>query len=171
MQRMPKTESATPSLADPPAQRQEMAPLDAFLPRMPARVREMVAYLLASALAFAVDFGLLALLVGGAGLHYLLATTLSFLLGGLVLYVLCVRFVFRIRRMPGSRLELPVFVALGIAGLIVQALLMSAGVELLGIHYLAAKFLAAGGSLLCNFLLRRALLFSHARRADSGSDA
>lgn len=138
------------------------------LRHLSAHAREIMGYAVASAAAFAVDVSLLTVLVSRFGLHYLLATSLSFVFGGFVLYLLCIRFVFRVRRIGGSHFELPAFVALGIAGLAVQACLMYTTVELLGVHYLAAKVVAAGGSFAANFLLRRTLLFSDATAQGTG---
>jgi putative flippase GtrA len=123
-------------------------------------VRELVGYGLATVVAFALDIGLLTLLVSRAGMHYVIAASLSFIAGGVLLYVLCVRFVFRARRVANRTLELSYFVALGVAGLVVQTVVMVVAVDLLGAHYLLAKLSAACCTFIANFLLRRTLLFS-----------
>lgn len=134
---------------------------------LPPLMRELLAYGLSSAAAFATDIGLLAVLVRYAGLHYLAAATISFVSGALVLYLLAITVVFRFRRIDNRTLELTYFVALGGAGLAVNVAVMAAVVELAHLHFLAAKVIAAGCTFLVNFLLRRQLLFVPA--APSGS--
>jgi len=129
-------------------------------------VREVGAYGAASAIAFAVDFGLLALLVKRAGLGYLPAAALSFVGGALVLYALAVSVVFRFRRIENRVFELSYFIVIGVAGLLVNMLVMAAVVELVHLHFLVAKVLAAGCTFGANFLLRRKLLFSPAPQTE-----
>src|SRR5688572_21787437 len=52
---------------------------------------EAFKYGLGSVGAFAADVGLLTLLVSGLGVHYVLAAAISFVVGGVVLYLLSVR--------------------------------------------------------------------------------
>lgn len=122
--------------------------------------RELFLYGLASGVAFAVDVALLAGLVELAGIAYLPAAVLAFVAGGLVAYALCVRFIFRFHRVEDRRIEVVAFVALGLVGLLVNSGGIVIGVELIGLHYLVAKFVAAGASFLVNYLLRRLALFT-----------
>jgi putative flippase GtrA len=128
--------------------------------RLRASIVEFGAYGIATGVAFAVDIGLLTLLVSTVGLHYVLAATLSFVTGGVVLYLLSVRYVFRFRRLTNPMLELTWFIGLGVAGLAVQTAVMIAAVEGLHVHYLVGKIGAACCTFIANFLLRRTLLFS-----------
>jgi putative flippase GtrA len=121
---------------------------------------EAFKYGLGSVGAFAADVGLLTLLVSGLGVHYVLAAAISFVVGGVVLYLLSVRFVFRYRRITDARVEMSFFVALGAVGLVVQTVVMAAAVRELHAHYLVAKLMSAGCTFLVNFGLRRSLLFS-----------
>jgi len=126
---------------------------------MRALIVEFSGYGAASAAAFVLDVALLALLVDALGWHYLAAAAISFITGGLFLYLVSVRFIFRHRRIGNRALELSYFVALGSIGLIVNMIIMYALVEGLAIHFLGAKLVAAGCTLVTNFLLRRQLLF------------
>jgi putative flippase GtrA len=128
--------------------------------RIPSLLRELPAYVGASAVAFAVDFAILAALVNLAGLRVLLAAAISFVAGGVVLYFLSVRFVFRFRRLSNGAVELPLFVVLGLAGLAVNLAVMHVVSELAHIHFLVAKMGAAVCTFGINFALRRALLFT-----------
>jgi putative flippase GtrA len=125
--------------------------------------RELIGYGLVSACAFAVDAGLLWLLVRHAGMHYLFAATLTFVAGGVVAYLLSVRFVFSERRLRTRSVEGTAFVALGLAGLAVNTVVMGIAVGTAGAPLLTAKMASACLTFGVNFLLRRQLLFT--RRA------
>jgi putative flippase GtrA len=90
----------------------------------------------------------------------LTAATTSFAAGGAFLYFVSVNFVFGFRRISNRAIELPLFLALGVAGLIVNTTVMFVAVEKVHLHYLVAKVAAAGCTFTVNFLLRRNLLFS-----------
>lgn len=131
--------------------------------------REILLYAIASAVAFGVDLSILVGLVELGGLAYLPAAVIAFVTGGLVAYALCVRFIFRYRRVEDRRVEATSFVALGLAGLVVNAGGMVLGVEWLGLHYLLAKIGAAGMSFVVNYALRRLMLFTPRSSHQSGA--
>lgn len=125
---------------------------------------ELLKYTAASGAALAVDVGLLALLVSQVGLPYLIASAISFIVGGVFLYLVCVTLVFRYRRVPNPTFELPLFIGLGLVGLTVNCLVMYVAVSQLQIDYLAAKGVAAGVTFGVNFGLRRLVMFSRTPR-------
>ena len=133
------------------------APLRQAMPRIH---RELIGYTLASACALVADVGLLATLVQLAGMHYLLAASISFCVGTLVSYLLCTRFVFAYRRVQVRELEFAMFLAIGAIGLAVNASAMFVSVQFLGLHYLLAKLSAAGVTFFTNYIARRLLLFT-----------
>jgi putative flippase GtrA len=118
-------------------------------------------YGMASAVAFGVDLIILIALVELGGWPYMPAVVLGFVVGGLVAYGLCVRFIFHYRRVEDRRVEATAFVVLGVAGLAVNAGGIFVGVEVFGLHYLVSKFGAAGASFIVNYALRRFSLFTH----------
>lgn len=124
--------------------------------------RQFVLYGLVSGVALFVDAGLLKLLSSLLGWHYLLAASISFLAGAVVAYALSVRYVFPSGRLAGTLYELPVFVALGVIGLLINAAVIKLGVEAFKWSPLQAKIPAAGCTFVANFLCRRAILFSRA---------
>jgi putative flippase GtrA len=124
------------------------------------RIREVGFYGAASACALAVDVGMLQLLSAVLGIHYLAASAISFVAGGVVLYFLSVKFVFTSRRVDSRTLELSFFLALGLIGLVVNAAVIYVAVGPLHAPLLAGKFAAAGFTFSTNFVLRRYLLFS-----------
>jgi len=121
---------------------------------------EFFKYAAASGAALMVDVAVLTFLVSGAGWSYLLAATVSFVAGGVFLYVLSIKLVFRFRRLPNPALELPLFVALGLAGLAVNCLVMFIAVGSCGLNYLAGKAVASSCTFGINYWLRRNAMFS-----------
>jgi len=121
---------------------------------------ELLLYGAASAAALLVDAGLLTALVERAGWQYLTAAVVSFAAGGVFLYFVSVTWVFRFRRIGNPALELPLFVGLGLAGLVVNIAVMFVAVETAHVHFLVAKAAAAACTFTTNFLLRRNLMFS-----------
>lgn len=124
---------------------------------------QFVRYVMVGALAFGIDFGALYLLAAHAGLHYLAAASLAYLLGTLCHYLLAIRWVFDFRRLPDWRHEFALYALVGVAGLGLNALAIGLMVERAGLSYLTAKPLAGALIVFFNFGVRRMLLFtSHA---------
>ena len=121
---------------------------------------ELGGYVGASAIALGLDIGLLALLVSGLGIPYLVAAATSFLAGTLFVYWASVRHVFGYRRLESASNEFAIFLTIGLVGLSVNLVAMYAAVSKVGLHYLLAKLLAAGFTFLANFAMRRWLLFT-----------
>jgi putative flippase GtrA len=126
---------------------------------MKSLFREALGYTIASAIALAVDFAVLWLLVQHLNWGYLPAATTSFLFGAVVAYTLSVRLAFKEHRLKDVRAEFAGFVALGVVGLSLNAAIMFVAVQYLGLNYLVAKCIAAGVTFVCNFVSRRQLLF------------
>ncbi len=122
--------------------------------------REFLGALPVSALALALDVGVLYALASGLHWHYQVAAAMGFVAGLALNYALSVRFVFRHRRVAARTREFAFFAAIGLGGLFINAALLALTVEALGQHYLTGKAVAAGGTFLFNFSLRRWLLFT-----------
>lgn len=128
-------------------------------------IQDLFGYGLVSALALAVDVGLLWTLNQKAGLHYLLAASISFTLGAVVAWWLSSRFVFNQHQLANRSAEFLAFLALGLVGLCLNAAVLAFAVQWLKWPLLAGKCLAVGGTFICNFTLRRQLLFTAASGA------
>ena len=135
------------------------------------RVLELVTYVGASAIAFAADVGVLTLLVAKAGMAPVAAASISFIVGGALLYALSVAFVFRQRRYRNVSVEASCFVALGLVGFAINAGVMYLMVASFNVHFLLAKIAAAGCTFGANYLLRRTLLFTAARESTASPEA
>ena len=125
-----------------------------------AWAREGARYVAASAAALALDFGVYSGLIRLAGVPYLVAGAIGFLLGLVVVYLLSTRWVFAHRRVDDRRAEFMVFAGLGLAGLALNQAILYAAVEWLRLGFEAAKVLAAGIGFCFNFGSRKLLLFT-----------
>lgn len=121
---------------------------------------EVCGYGLVSVVALAVDMSVLYACVTWVGWHYLPASALAFSAGATVAYLMSVRFVFRFRKLRQPSLEFASFVALGLAGLLVNAVTLFVAISAVGLGLITAKLLAAGCTFAANFSLRRQFLFS-----------
>ncbi len=126
-------------------------------------LRELFAYGVSAVGALGVDMGVLLLLADVAHWPYLVAATASFVAGGVFLYFASVTVVFRVRRITNPALELTAFLALGVAGLVVNLVVIALAVELAHASYVVAKGASAVCTFGANFLLRRNMMFSQPR--------
>ena len=121
-------------------------------------LQQFVRYLFVGGGAFLVDFGTMALLHHGVGLHYLTAAGCGFLLGLLVNYTISIVWVFTQRRQD-PKLEFVVFATVGLVGLgLNQGIIWLLTEHVLAIPLLS-KVVAAGTVLCWNFSARKILLF------------
>lgn len=144
-----------------PAPAAAVAPgLRALSARLKLMGFDLIRYGLASALALAVDYGLLIFLSKGLGVAYLTASAVSFLCGMGVAYGLSVTVVFKDRRNVRPSLEAASFAAIGLVGLAINQALIWLLVGHAGLDVAIAKAPTAGAVFLFNFLTRRTLLFA-----------
>jgi putative flippase GtrA len=122
-------------------------------------LKELLGYGAASACAFVVDIAILWALVHFLSWGYLPAATTSFLVGAVVAYQLSTMIAFKQHRLTSRKTEFASFIAIGGIGLLVNGAVIFIGVNLLGLHYLIAKCVAAGFTFTCNFIARRQILF------------
>jgi len=132
--------------------------------------REFVRYIGVGGVAFVADFTVLAILTF-AGMHYLSAALLAFLLGSWVNYRLSVRWVFAYRAIETGGTEFGLFLMVGVITLGVSLGLMALLVDGLAMHVLLAKCVVTAFTLVANFAGRRALLFTRWGRSSIVSSA
>lgn len=126
-------------------------------------LRQFARYVLVGGLAFVVDFTGLFLLTESLGLHYLISASIAFLLGLVTNYILCIAWIFDYRAVSNRAHEFTIFAVIGVAGLLLNNLLMFFLTEFLSFHYLISKVGAAALILILNFSLRRSLLFAETK--------
>lgn len=108
--------------------------------------------------SLAVEYILLILLVEWCGMHYLAATSASFLAGVAVNYLLSVRFVFAHRDDISRRREFTIFAILSAVGLAMNGLYMFVGVQLLNMGYQLMKAVSTFFVTWYNYFSRRRFL-------------
>lgn len=110
------------------------------------------------AVAFVIDYGLLALLTEVFGVNYLVSATISFTASVVFNYIASMRYVFTHKEGMSRRREFVIFVVLSVIGLVINNACMWAGVELFGIHYLVTKIAATFIVMIWNFVTRKIFL-------------
>lgn len=121
--------------------------------------REFSRYFVAGGAGFALDYLLLFILSALLGVHYLAAASISFAAGAILVYFLSIRWVFLVRTLENRRSEFIIFFSVGIAGLLLNALIMWCFTEIAGMHHLFSKLFSAALIFGFNFILRKSLLF------------
>lgn len=117
------------------------------------------------AIAFVIDYGLLAFLTEVFGIDYLVSATISFTASVVFNYVASMRYVFTHKEDMSRRREFVIFVVLSVIGLAINNVCMWAGVELLGVHYLLTKIAATSIVMVWNFVTRKIFLDAGAAKA------
>jgi putative flippase GtrA len=92
--------------------------------------------------------------------HYLISASCGFALGLAINYLLCVRWIFEFRSIANVSREFTIFSLIGLAGLLLNNVLLYLLTDLWGVYYLTSKLISAAIILFFNFSLRRYLLFT-----------
>lgn len=126
-------------------------------------VKQFMKFGVVGAIAFVIDYGLLALLTELFGINYLVSATISFTVSVIFNYVASMRYVFRHKEDMSRRREFVIFVVLSVIGLLINNFVMWLGVETFGVHYLVVKIVATAIVMVWNFVTRKIFL-------DAGDD-
>jgi len=102
-------------------------------------------------------YGVLIMLVQGAGVGAVPASTAGFVVGALINYILNYRYTFASTRRHHETL-LRFFIVAGV-GLLLNGLLMTLGTKWLDLNYLLTQVLSTGFVLLWNFTINRIWTF------------
>ena len=142
----------------------DSSPVNALAMASPRRpILEFMRYFVASGGALGIDFGLYRL-----GLHvgfaYPLAALIGFCAGAVFAYVASVFWVFETRSVSRVGVEFGLFVAIGVAGLLLTEVILWLEIERLGIPALWSKVGAAGLVFFFNFGVRKFTLFRASAR-------
>lgn len=114
-------------------------------------------------ICFVIDYGLMVFFKEVCGTTELVASGISFTVSVIVNYVLSMRYVFHGKENRNVTVELIVFILLSVCGLLINQLIMWAGVKKLFISYLIVKFFATAVVMVFNFVTRK--LFLEDRKA------
>ena len=122
-------------------------------------LRDLTKYVIVGGGAFVIDYIILYISVTG-GIHYLIATLLGFCGGVATNYLLCLKWIWKGSQATSAK-DILIFIAIGVAGLGITALLMWFSVEALHIDARFAKIYTAAIVLIWNFTLRKIFVFFH----------
>jgi putative flippase GtrA len=116
-------------------------------------------YILAGGVAYAADYVSLILLTEVFGVYYLLSAAIAFLLGTVVSYFLNISWVFNKRTFDSKRIEISIFLLIGIIGLFLNQWSIWFFTEKVGFFYPYSKIIATVIVVLVNFFARKYILF------------
>jgi len=120
----------------------------------------MVRYFIASILALVLDTAVFSASLRLLHLGLFWSATLGFVAGAVLAYVSSITWVFKERRLEHQpTLEFSLFVGIGVLGLGITQAVLWIGVTWLHLWPEAIKLVAAAVTFVCNYLLRRSLLF------------
>lgn len=106
-------------------------------------------------IAFAIDYGIMVLLVELFGMNPVLAAGISFVVSVIFNYVASMRYVFTHRKDLSRQAEFAIFVVLSAIGLALNEFLMWVGVDVLLVSYLIVKLVATFLVMIWNFVSRK----------------
>jgi putative flippase GtrA len=118
---------------------------------------QLIKYGTAGAVGTAVQFAILVGLVEFFRSNAVLASTLGAVAGGVVNYVLNYEFTFQSRRPHAD--SLLKYLMVSVAGLALNALVLTAGISVLGLHYFGAQLFATAVVFCAAFAVNRAWTF------------
>lgn len=127
--------------------------------RSDATLTQLCRYTFVSAIAFLFDYGALFGFTNFLGVHYLISAGIGFFLGLCVNYILSIRWVFSRRSIESKRVELLIFVLIGVAGLGMNELIIWFFTEIARFHYMVSKIISTVVVYLWNFFARKYSLF------------
>ena len=153
----------TANRAPSPAAQQTIQPPADLRARLTLLIRDAIGYGAASALALAVDWSTLSVLVRVFDVNYLVAGAAGFSAGLVVAFVLSVAFVFKGRARYSARVEFAGFLVTGLIGLALNQALLAFFTGRLGVPADIAKAPTVGFVFAFNFLSRRLFLFAPSR--------
>lgn len=122
---------------------------------------EFIRVLFTSIVALAIDLGVLLLLTEIFTIHYLISSTISFLLGLMTNYELSIHWAFKERTVTNPKKELLLFCLVGVIGLGLNQLLLWLLTDRASFHYLFSKGISVLFVFCWNYGVRKFLLFSH----------
>ena len=123
--------------------------------------KEFIRYLIVSLISLAVDLAIFSVCLRVLDLAWFTSATVSFVGGAVCAYYLSVLLVFSFRRSKKNPIkEFLIFLFIGVFGLGVTQITLLAGIEFLNLQAEVVKLFAAGLTFICNFILRKRILFT-----------
>ena len=117
--------------------------------------------------SLAVDYALLMFLVEACEADLFFSTTVSFIVSVVFNYLASMKYVFSHKSDMSRKREFAIFIALSVAGLLINDAIMWAGTEIASIDYRIVKIAATAIVMVWNFITRKIFLDG----GDAGGDA
>ena len=130
-----------------------------FIEKTNNTLLQLFRYTLVGSFAFLVDFGTLFILTKYYNVYYLISAGISFTLGLIINYTLCVIWVFTKRSLENRLSEFLIFTFIGLIGLALNELFLWILTDIFLIYYLISKLITAFIVYLWNFSVRKLILF------------
>jgi putative flippase GtrA len=121
---------------------------------------QLLRYLFAGGVAFGVDMGILWFLTDKVHVYFMISSTISFLVGLIVSYLISVLWVFDEKRIEKKAIELTIFAAIGGVGLLLTTLFMWLFTSVLFVYYIYSKILTTAIVFIWNFIAKKKILFT-----------
>jgi putative flippase GtrA len=132
---------------------------DIFVHKTQNSYVQFLRYGFVSVVALVVDFGGLIILKEAAGLNYLVAATISFLLGLVVNYLLSALWVFHSSKLLNKKHEIILFSLIGLVGLALTGLILWVLTSKFKVYYILSKAVATFIVYFWNFGARKKYVF------------
>lgn len=129
------------------------------------RGAEMLRFAVAGGVGFVIDYGCTYAFTALAGMHYLLATALAFLLSVVVNYLMCAYWVFRGADTKDRGVKAG-FLITSVIGLGLNELFMYLFVGLLRLHVMLAKLVAVVLVMIWNYISKRKVLVKQPKKTE-----
>lgn len=110
------------------------------------------------ATAFFIDWGTMTFLTEVFGVHYMISTTIGFVVSVIFNYMASMRFVFTHKEEMSRRREFIIFIVLSVLGLLLNNVLMFIFVDLVHVDYRISKVFATAVVMVYNFVTRKVFL-------------
>lgn len=120
---------------------------------MKEKFMEVIRFGINGGLSFIVDYGVMILLKECLGVHYLLASSISFVLSVIVNYYICVLWVFK--GVNKQKTNMTLFIGSSVIGLGLNSLFMYLLVEFLFINYMISKIFATVIVMIWNYIMKK----------------
>ncbi len=130
-----------------------------FIDKTDAVSIQVFRYIIAGGVAYMVDYSSLIVLTEMFRVYYLTSSAIAFLLGTVTSYVLNSGWVFSRRTFDSRRVEISIFLVIGVIGLVLNQYCIWFFTEKAGFYYLYSKIIATIAVFLVNFFARKYILF------------
>lgn len=117
-------------------------------------IKQIIKFGIVGVIATIIDYVVLYGLTEFLGIHYLISSTISFIVSLIFNYILSIYWVFDVRKKQTIK-EVLIFVILSVFGLIINELIMYIGASIFDIYYMLCKLLATIIVMIYNFITRK----------------